>query len=73
MEPQHHMGQETSAIDVKDLLAAMPVKTPTLDERTRDLSSSSIVSVSSPTNARKYEYYRRDDSFGQLDVATPFP
>ena len=44
VEPQHHMGQETTAIDVKDLLAAAPVRAPTLEQLTSEISDSTRVS-----------------------------
>lgn len=45
MEPQHHLGQETTAIDVKDLLAAAPVNAPTLEQLTSELNESSKVTL----------------------------
>lgn len=38
VEPKHHMGEETAAIDVKDLLLAAPVKAPTLEQLTSEAS-----------------------------------
>ncbi|CAN0214597.1 unnamed protein product [Ectocarpus sp. 6 AP-2014] len=38
VEPKHHMGEETSAIDVRDLLLAAPVKAPTLEQLTSEAS-----------------------------------
>lgn len=43
VEPKHYLGEETAAIDVKDLLRAAPVKAPTREELTSEVSASRLV------------------------------
>ncbi|CAN0045563.1 unnamed protein product, partial [Hapterophycus canaliculatus] len=66
VEPKHHMGQETSAIDVKDLLLAAPVKAPTLEQLTSEVSASGLGASQAQVNFRA----RRGAASGSISTNT---